>query len=111
MSSVVAAGAKPGFLKSVKVGTRIYFGFAVVLALLLVIGGGAIFSIRDAVQAFDTEQDLAENALRVAKIDRDFVGFRRSAYVYLDAGKESDLKRLNELRQAIPRRSPRRGAR
>jgi len=106
MSLAVSAGTnKPGFsLKSVKVGTRIYVGFALVLALLLAIGGGAIFAIRDAVHAFETEQELSENTLRVATIDRDFVALRRNAYVYVDAGRDEDLKHTNELRQSIPPR-------
>ncbi len=102
MSSAASAVAKPGFLKSVKVGTRIFAGFGMVMLLLAAIGAAAVISLRDAVDAFATEEALAGNTLRVAQIDRDFVALRRAIYVYLDKGNDADLKRANELMQSIP---------
>ncbi len=87
---------------NLKVGTRIFAGFGTVLALLLAVGLGAIFSLTDATSAFDTEDALASNAVRVAQIDREIVGLRRNVYIYVDAGRESELTRINELRKSIP---------
>jgi methyl-accepting chemotaxis protein len=89
-------------LKNLKVGTRIFCGFGAVLALLLVGGVAGVVSMNDATSAFDTYDDLAGNAVRIAAIDRDFVGLRRNVYVYVDKGNERDLARANELRKKLP---------
>ncbi|WP_316977808.1 bacteriohemerythrin [Shumkonia mesophila] len=80
-----------------RVGTRIYAGFAVVLALLCVVAWLAYDGVHQGTNALDDYAKVSGNALAVAVAERNVVGLRRNAYVYYDKGSETELKRAREL--------------
>ena len=69
-SSSEAGPNKSGsFLSRLKVGSRIYAGFGVVLALLVCLSGFAIISFGDQKRSFSSYSDMSEDALLVNNLE------------------------------------------
>jgi methyl-accepting chemotaxis protein len=62
------AGGLLGFMNNLKVSTRIFGGFGIVLALLALAGGLSVFALGDAEVTFEEYHSLAEQANAVAVV-------------------------------------------
>lgn len=62
------AGGFFGFMNNLKVSTRIFGGFGIVLALLALVGGLSVFALDDAEVTFEEYRALAEQANAVAVV-------------------------------------------
>ncbi|MCK6450032.1 MAG: hypothetical protein L6R19_04085 [Alphaproteobacteria bacterium] len=85
-------------MKSLKISTRIYGGFAVVFALLVAIGGTGVVALRDSIGSFDGQMALVRDTSRMAVIDRDYISMRRAAFVHSVNGNKKELELFNSLR-------------
>jgi methyl-accepting chemotaxis protein len=76
-----------------KIGTRVYAGFSLTLALLAALGGVGVVSLTGADTSFDRYALVTANTVNVAGFDRDFATVRRTAYAYAVAGQDQ-MRRL-----------------
>ncbi|MFN3076176.1 MAG: methyl-accepting chemotaxis protein [Alphaproteobacteria bacterium] len=79
------------------VGTRIYAGFLVVLALLAVVAGVSYNGIGRIDDGFDDYASISDNTALNLTIDRNFTGLRRNMQGFATTGRESFAKRAGEL--------------
>jgi methyl-accepting chemotaxis protein len=84
-------------LSRLRIGTRIYLGFGLVLVLLGALGTMAVLGLRDAGQSFTTFETISENTVRAGALDRIFVGLRRNVLAYTSTGNEEAAKRARDL--------------
>jgi methyl-accepting chemotaxis protein len=73
-------------LRRLKIGGRVFGGFAVVLLLLLGVATSGYLGLRDAEGSFDTYAHGARNASRVQSLDNAFGQMRRAALVFAQDG-------------------------
>ena len=84
-----------GLFKNLKIGARIYTGFAVILVLLCVVSGIGIVSLMN--DSLTQYSNTASNALRVASIDTDFISMRRQVLVFSGSGDQKIAARIQEM--------------
>ena len=84
-------------LTQLRIGTRIYAGFAITLALLAVLGVLGVSSLTSTGRSFDTFATISDNTAKVVSIDRNFVGLRRNVFTYAFSGSEQALARAKEV--------------
>ncbi|MBL0930000.1 MAG: HAMP domain-containing protein [Alphaproteobacteria bacterium] len=93
------------------IGTRIGFGFAIVLTLLTILAANAWFGLRSVQSKFDTYDTIATNALYVEDIAFDFSELRRQVVIYVATGsaeaEKAVAERAQEIREAIKIVTPR----
>ena len=84
-------------LARLRIGSRITFGFIIVLALLAGVVLFSFFALSGIRSSLDEYVRISENAMTVQRIDRNVVDLRRNVLVYMtDAGPES-LDQAHEL--------------
>jgi methyl-accepting chemotaxis protein len=84
-----------------KIGTRIGFGFALVLILLGALATNAWLALRDTQKEFESFQSIAENAIAVEDIAADFGEIRRQVLIFLASGSPDAEKRIGENAKEI----------
>jgi methyl-accepting chemotaxis protein len=84
-------------MKGLTVKKRIYWGFALILVLLVIVGGLAIKGFGTVGTNIDDYAKITEDTVRIQQIDRDVVGLRRNAYLYADTADPKALERIREL--------------
>ncbi len=87
-----------------KIGTRIFAGFLVLLAL---IGAVSYLSYDNAStfrNALGEYTRVANNSIVVGEIDRNVVDMRRNVYLFVNSGSDQNAKRFDELRTALVER-------
>lgn len=80
-----------------KIGMRIGFGFAIVLALLVTVAAmswNAMTGIQRAFVSFDT---ISDTALTVEEVNADMSELRRQVLIYVSTGNPDSQKRVQEL--------------
>ena len=84
-----------------KVGTRIYSGFLLILALLglVVIVGVRALSTTDA--DFDRYASISDNSLRVAEVEAKVAEMRRNVLNYSFTGGDAMIGRVKEIQKAL----------
>jgi len=91
---------------SVKVSTRIYGGFGIVLTLLLVLAMTALVALRSGHSGMNAYAKVGDNAVRVADIKGDVAEMRRNVIVVAtkgDAAAIGHVRRMqSELRKLLP---------
>jgi len=80
----------------VSVRTRIYAGFAVVLALLLAVGAIGVGGISHALKTFDTYSNSASHEIRILGIDRDVGNMRRNVLAFGTSGDQAVLTKVRD---------------
>ncbi len=87
------------------VGTRIYTGFGIVLALLLAVAWIGYNAATKGEGSLTAYSSIADNAVRVNGIEGDVVELRRNVYVFYDTGRDANLgkarEKVPELRASI----------
>jgi len=89
-------------MKSLKIGTRIFSGFGLLLVLLVVVGGLGVTGMNRALDAFRINAIVQESARRVADIDHDVMAMRRAIVSFLRTPTEAALKDFKELQKGVP---------
>ncbi len=84
-----------------KVGTRIYFGFGIVLAMLAILAATTIYLSLDSKHAAQEAASVTNNTIRVQNIERNFVGLRRNVFIFTQNGDEKARTRIKELEAAL----------
>ncbi|MEA5501668.1 methyl-accepting chemotaxis protein [Halotia wernerae UHCC 0503] len=79
------------------IGTRIGFGFAIVLALLVVVAGISWNSMTGIQRAFVSFDAISDNALAVEEVNSDMLELRRQVLIYVSTGSPDAQKRVVEL--------------
>jgi len=85
-----------GLFARFKIGTRVYAGFAITLALLAALGSFGAFAMRDADSTFDFFNLISNNTTKSAEIDAGFGTVRRTAFTYAVTGKEQPLTQARD---------------
>ena len=84
-----------------RIGTRIYAGFGLVLAILLGIALAGYFSLVSTQNAFKRYATIGTNAIRVQGADSEFSKLRREILVYLDEGTSQAQAQVVQRRDAL----------
>ncbi len=84
-----------------KIGTRIGFGFAIVLTLLATLAMNAWIALRDVQHEFTTFESISSNALAVEDVAVDFNELRRQVLIYVASGNPDAEKRVSEKAREI----------
>jgi len=84
-------------MSNLKIGTRIYSGFAIMLLIILSIGAMGLV----VVNYFEGQQGLlireARNVSTIQEIERDIVALRGQIFTYITTGTANDLKAADHL--------------
>ncbi len=97
--TIEQAGQKVSFIKSVKIGTRTYAGFGLVLALMAAIGGSSVFGLRSLDETFDAYARISSNTINVAVIDGNVTDIRRNVLLFEDTGEKARVDAIAKLRE------------
>ncbi|CAK0763323.1 methyl-accepting chemotaxis protein [uncultured Gammaproteobacteria bacterium] len=84
-----------------KIGTRIYFGFLVVLALLGLLVVIGIRGLDQAEASVDQYASVSENALRVSTIDADVATMRINVRYFNESGSDKPVAKVHALQAEI----------
>ncbi|MEW5729499.1 MAG: methyl-accepting chemotaxis protein [Pseudomonadota bacterium] len=76
---------------------RIYGGFLLILAFLLVVGGFSFVGFRSVGGNVQNYARVTSNTLNIQDIERNVVGLRRNAMLFTNTGADTALKRVDEL--------------
>ncbi|MEZ5786437.1 MAG: methyl-accepting chemotaxis protein, partial [Xanthobacteraceae bacterium] len=79
------------------IGTRVYIGFGLTLALLIVVGTIGVLSLGKVNTALDAYGTISTNTVNGIGAERNFVGLRRNVITYSTSGSEKALARMREL--------------
>ncbi|MBF0375646.1 MAG: HAMP domain-containing protein [Alphaproteobacteria bacterium] len=88
-------------MSSLKVGTRIYLGFFLVLGLLVLVAFLGWRSMDEVGGQVGRYSEVADNAVRVVTIDRQVTGMRRNVLLFTEKGDENALARVGELQTSL----------
>ena len=80
-----------------KIGSRIFFGFLVVLFLLVAVAGVGILASQVGTGAFATFNHVVVDTLRITNIDRNIAAMRRDIISYSHTGDERAVARVREI--------------
>ncbi len=80
-----------------KIGTRIGFGFSIVLALLIAVAGMSWNSMTGIQRAFMSFDTISDNAFAIEVINADMAELRRQVLIFVSAGSPDAQKRVEEL--------------
>jgi methyl-accepting chemotaxis protein len=80
-----------------KIGVRIYAGFGIVLALLLLLATLGYFSLSSVRSTFEQYAFISRNTLQVAEVDRGLVSLRRNLREYIRTNSKESLDRTREV--------------
>jgi methyl-accepting chemotaxis protein len=89
------------WMANFKIGSRIFAGFLLVLALLCVLGVTGWQSLESAVGRSHEYARLTGQAQRILKIESDVANLRRLVRIYEKSGEEEDFKRLRDANLAL----------
>ena len=90
---------KANFFKSMTIGTRIYSGFAMILALMVALSGAAVFGLWAIDENFGANSRVANQTVNVALIDGNVTDMRRNVLMFADKGDPSRVANINKLRE------------
>jgi hypothetical protein len=85
----------------VKIGTRIFGGFAMVLALLVAVSVLGYLGLSAIETRLNTYEAIAENTARVLRIDRDYTELRRNTIAYSGSSDPQYLTPIHDLQKSI----------
>ncbi|MBK8159726.1 MAG: HAMP domain-containing protein [Rhodospirillaceae bacterium] len=86
-------------LARLRIGSRITFGFVIVLSVLVAVLGFSYLALTGARSSFGGFTDMAEGAIATQQIDRDVVSLRRQV---MDFIRDSSPASLEEVRRLLP---------
>ena len=91
-------------MNNLKIGTRIYAGFALMLLIIIGIGGMCLAMVNYFGEQQDRSAKEARNVSDIQEIERDIVGQRGQIFIYLTTGTPEDLKLSNHILEDLERK-------
>jgi methyl-accepting chemotaxis protein len=95
--SKAASGGLSGLFTDRKIGTKIFFGFGVVLLLMAILSGTAVMGIRALDEAFEGYSRIAGQAVNSVMIDANVTDIRRNVLIFEDTGDKTRLDAIDKL--------------
>jgi methyl-accepting chemotaxis protein len=89
------------FLSKLRVSSRVYLGFGLTLALLIVIALTGGFGLMAVSGSFNDFEKASMDSSRLMRVDRAVVGLRRNITTFAASGDEASLKRVRELEEQV----------
>ena len=89
------------FFSRLRVGTRIYAGFTVVVLLLALVSVATVSGLRDGLSTFLRYQHVVDIQQLVLTFDRDVIALRREIRAFVSADTETVQPLIGELRKKI----------
>ncbi|MGE0108961.1 MAG: bacteriohemerythrin [Bdellovibrionales bacterium] len=89
------------FMYRFEISTRIYAGFGLVLAFLLLVAGVSTSSMSSFDKSFDRYSSVSDNAVRVANIEGNVNEMRRNVLKFAQTGDEKSLARVREMQKGL----------
>ncbi|NYZ17855.1 HAMP domain-containing protein [Azospirillum sp. RWY-5-1] len=84
-----------------KVGTRIYTGFGLILALLTVVAAIGYLALGSAQTGFDRYASISDNSLRIAELGRDVSDMRRNVVGFIHTGSQDSVAQVRKLQERL----------
>ena len=84
-----------------KVGTRIYTGFLLILALLVLVAGMGYQALKTVEAGFGTYASISDNSLRVSQIDGNVADMRRNVVNFVNNGDKKTADKVRDLQQSL----------
>ncbi|MDY0872050.1 methyl-accepting chemotaxis protein [Dongia rigui] len=84
-------------LARLRIGSRITFGFVIVLSVLVAVIGFSYFALTAAKSSFGDFTSMANGAIATQQIDRDVVALRRQVMDFMREGRQEDLDQAHQL--------------
>ena len=84
-----------------KVGTRIYTGFGLILALLTVVAAIGYLALGSAQVGFDRYASISDNSLRIAELGRDVSDMRRNVVSFINSGSQDAVAQVRTLQERL----------
>jgi methyl-accepting chemotaxis protein len=91
-------------LARLRIGSRITFGFVIVLSVLVAVLGFSYFALTAAKSSFGGFTSMANGAIATQQIDRDVVALRRQVMDYMREGRQEDLDQAHQLIASLKER-------
>ena len=88
-------------LQNLKVGTRIAFGFGIVVTLLVFLAVYGVIAMRNAASAFDNFAGVAKNAVDIVDVLHELTEIRRNVIIYASSGDEGALIRIRSMQNEL----------
>jgi methyl-accepting chemotaxis protein len=90
-------------MSRLKIGARVYAGFALVLLLAAALGAVGVMSLQKAGTLFHDYEVISDNTVGSVSVDRSFAGLRRQVVAYTTTGNEEALKAAREYAGSLPK--------
>ena len=90
-----------GFIANMKVKTKVFSGFAVVLAVLIGVSSFGYFGFVSVSKDVDHYSELVEEAALISKIEAEFLKMKSHAREYANTGHEADAKAVHGYEKPI----------
>lgn len=91
------AGGFFGFMNNLKISTRVFGGFGIVLVLLAAVGGLSIFALGDAEETFTEYRSLARQANAVGRVQANLLMTRLNVKDFIITKSEKDSDEVNHF--------------
>jgi methyl-accepting chemotaxis protein len=88
---------KLDLINRLRIGTRVYLGFAVTLLLVAVLGTMAVGSLKTTETSFNSFAVTSDNTVKATQIEGEFIALRRAVFVYATNGSDAILAQAREL--------------
>jgi methyl-accepting chemotaxis protein len=88
-------------MSRLRVGPRIYLGFALILIALAVVAYLGVTGLQQSFKGFTRYEGISANMMRMAVLERNFVGVRRNVLAYVYTGDEKAVARVKDLQGQI----------
>ena len=92
--------------RNIKVSTRIYGGFGVILTLLVVVAVVGLMALRSGHAGMNTYAKVGDNAIRVTTIKGDVAEIRRNVVMVAERGDTAAILRVKQMQEEIRKLLP-----
>lgn len=91
------AGGVFGFMNNLKISTRVFGGFGIILVLLAAVGGLSIFALGDAEETFSEYRSLARQANAVGRVQANLLMTRLNVKDFIITKSEKDIDEVHHF--------------
>lgn len=91
------AGGFFGFMNNLKISTRVFGGFGIILVLLAAVGGLSVFALGDAEETFTEYRSLARQANAVGRVQANLLMTRLNVKDFIITKSEKDINEVHHF--------------
>lgn len=103
VSSQMGSGqSASGFIENLKVRTKVFVGFAVVLSVMLLVAGFGTYGFVLVSHDMDEYAEQVHEAALIARIETEFLKLQTHAREFANTGRDSDAKRVHAIAAKLP---------